>query len=175
MGTPTWYHNGILACCNAHKGKVKVTFNQGAHLPDPDKLFNAGLEGNQRRAIDFFEDEQNRQARTQNADPTRSPTMAAFRRRPRPSQKRAALSHQKPKMLAGRDRARHCSAKKTDRFGAVAEPIRLGGYLRLVSTDSWRSLRVVLEPEIVRSGVAFPEALLANSLIVLPEKSATQM
>lgn len=57
MGTPTWYHNGILACCNAHKGKVKVTFNQGAHLPDPDKLFNAGLEGNQRRAIDFFEDD----------------------------------------------------------------------------------------------------------------------
>ena len=27
----------------------------GANLPDPDKLFNAGLEGNQRRAIDFFE------------------------------------------------------------------------------------------------------------------------
>jgi hypothetical protein len=26
-----------------------------AHLPDPDKLFNAGLEGNARRAIDFFE------------------------------------------------------------------------------------------------------------------------
>src|SRR5213592_694798 len=26
-----------------------------ASLPDPDKLFNAGLEGNARRAIDFFE------------------------------------------------------------------------------------------------------------------------
>src|ERR1700686_1729301 len=27
----------------------------GAKLSDPDKLFNAGLEGNARRAIDFFE------------------------------------------------------------------------------------------------------------------------
>jgi hypothetical protein len=55
MGTPVWYHDGIIACANAHKGKVKLTFNQGAHLPDPKKLFNAGLEGNQRRAIDFYE------------------------------------------------------------------------------------------------------------------------
>jgi hypothetical protein len=55
MGTPVWYHNGIIACANAHKGKVKLTFDHGASLPDPNKLFNAGLEGNQRRAIDFFE------------------------------------------------------------------------------------------------------------------------
>jgi hypothetical protein len=34
---------------------VKLTFAHGASLPDPDKLFNAGLEGNMRRAIDFFE------------------------------------------------------------------------------------------------------------------------
>ena len=27
----------------------------GAKLADPDKLFNAGLEGNARRAIDFLE------------------------------------------------------------------------------------------------------------------------
>jgi hypothetical protein len=55
MGTPVWYHDGIIACANAHKGKVKLTFNFGANLPDPKKLFNASLEGNQRRAIDFFE------------------------------------------------------------------------------------------------------------------------
>ena len=55
MGTPTWYHGGLIAVANPHKGKVKVTFDQGAHLPDPNKLFNAGLEGNQRRAIDLFE------------------------------------------------------------------------------------------------------------------------
>jgi hypothetical protein len=45
----------MIAVANAHKGKVKLTFAHGAKLPDPDKLFNAGLEGNQRRAIDFFE------------------------------------------------------------------------------------------------------------------------
>jgi hypothetical protein len=57
MGTPVWYHDGIVACANAHKGKVKLTFNQGANLSDPNKLFNAGLEGNQRRAIDVFEED----------------------------------------------------------------------------------------------------------------------
>src|SRR5229473_8243278 len=55
MGSPVWSRDGIIAVCNAHKKWVKLTFDQGAHLPDPDKLFNAGLEGNQRRAIDFFE------------------------------------------------------------------------------------------------------------------------
>jgi hypothetical protein len=55
MGSPVWSHGGIIAVANAHKNKVKLTFSYGANLPDPDKLFNAGLEGNARRAIDFFE------------------------------------------------------------------------------------------------------------------------
>ncbi len=55
MGSPVWSRHGIIAVANAHKGKVKLTFAHGASLPDPDKLFNAGLEGNMRRAIDFFE------------------------------------------------------------------------------------------------------------------------
>jgi hypothetical protein len=55
MGSPVWSHNGIIAVANAHKGKVKLTFSHGASLQDPDKLFNAGLEGNARRAVDFFE------------------------------------------------------------------------------------------------------------------------
>ncbi|CAN5875242.1 DUF1801 domain-containing protein [soil metagenome] len=55
MGSPVWSRDGIIAVANAHKGKVKVTFDKGAHLPDPDTLFNAGLDGNQRRAIDLFE------------------------------------------------------------------------------------------------------------------------
>jgi hypothetical protein len=55
MGSPVWSHDGIIALANAHKGKVKLTFAHGARIPDPDKLFNAGLEGNARRAIDFFE------------------------------------------------------------------------------------------------------------------------
>ena len=55
MGSPVWSRDGIIAVGNAHKDKVKLTFDYGARLPDPEKLFNAGLEGNQRRAIDFFE------------------------------------------------------------------------------------------------------------------------
>ena len=54
MGSPVWSHDGIVAVANAHKNKVKLTFAHGASLRDPDKLFNAGLEGNARRAIDFF-------------------------------------------------------------------------------------------------------------------------
>lgn len=57
MGSPVWSRDGIIAVANAHKGKVKLTFLHGARLPDPDKLFNAGLEGNARRAIDFFEND----------------------------------------------------------------------------------------------------------------------
>jgi hypothetical protein len=55
MGSPVWSHDGIIAVGNAHKEKVKLTFAHGAQLPDPDKLFNAGLEGNAYRAIDLFE------------------------------------------------------------------------------------------------------------------------
>src|ERR1700756_186413 len=55
MGSPVWSRDGMIAVANAHKGKVKLTFAHGARLPDPDRLFNAGLEGNMRRAIDFLE------------------------------------------------------------------------------------------------------------------------
>jgi hypothetical protein len=55
MGTPVWSHEGMYALANAHKGKVKLTFHHGAELPDPKKLFNAGLDGNKWRAIDFRE------------------------------------------------------------------------------------------------------------------------
>src|SRR6201997_3430005 len=55
MGSPVWSHHGIIAVGNAHKDKVKLTFSHGASLPDPDKLFNAGLGGNAWRAIDLFE------------------------------------------------------------------------------------------------------------------------
>jgi hypothetical protein len=55
MGSPVWSQDGIIAVANAHKDKVKLTFSYGASLPDPEGLFNAGLEGNARRAIDFFD------------------------------------------------------------------------------------------------------------------------
>jgi hypothetical protein len=55
MGSPVWSRDGMIAVGNAHKDKVKLTFSHGADLPDPDKLFNAGLGGNAWRAIDLFE------------------------------------------------------------------------------------------------------------------------
>ncbi|MDR3485964.1 MAG: DUF1801 domain-containing protein [Bradyrhizobium sp.] len=55
MGSPVWSRDGMIAVANAHKAKVKLTFAHGAKLADPDKLFNAGLEGNAWRAIDFLE------------------------------------------------------------------------------------------------------------------------
>ena len=55
MGSPVWSRDGMIAVGNAHKDKVKLTFSNGASLPDPDKLFNAGLDGNRWRAIDLFE------------------------------------------------------------------------------------------------------------------------
>ncbi len=55
MGSPTWSLDGIIAVGNMHKGKVKLTFAHGADLPDPDRLFNAGLGGKAWRAIDFLE------------------------------------------------------------------------------------------------------------------------
>jgi hypothetical protein len=55
MGSPVWSRDGIIAVGNAHKDKVKLTFANGASLPDPDKLFNNGLGGKVWRAIDLFE------------------------------------------------------------------------------------------------------------------------
>ncbi|MBK5239306.1 MAG: DUF1801 domain-containing protein [Actinomycetales bacterium] len=66
MGSPVWERNGILCVGGIYKGKAKLTFMDGAALPDPDTLFNAELEGNKRRAIDFFEDDQTDEASFQN-------------------------------------------------------------------------------------------------------------
>ena len=56
-GVPTWYHDGILCTGETYKAAVKATFAKGASLDDPKGLFNASLEGNVRRAIDFHEGE----------------------------------------------------------------------------------------------------------------------
>jgi len=55
MGSPVWSRDGVIAVATALKDKVKLTFAHGANLADPEKLFNAGLGGNQWRAIDLFE------------------------------------------------------------------------------------------------------------------------
>jgi hypothetical protein len=55
MGTPTWSHDGVVAVAMPLKGKVKLTFSRGAHLPDPQKVFNNGLGGKEWRAVDLEE------------------------------------------------------------------------------------------------------------------------
>jgi hypothetical protein len=57
MGTPVWSRDGGLCTGESYKQVVKLTFFQGASLPDPRKLFNSSLEGNTRRAIDIREGE----------------------------------------------------------------------------------------------------------------------
>lgn len=54
-GVPVWSHGGIVCTGETYKNAVKMTFARGAALPDPAGLFNASLEGNVRRAIDFRE------------------------------------------------------------------------------------------------------------------------
>ena len=54
-GVPVWSHAGIICTGETYKNSVKMTFAKGASLEDPSGLFNASLEGNTRRAIDFHE------------------------------------------------------------------------------------------------------------------------
>ena len=51
--TPVWSHDGIVCTGETYKQTVKLTFAKGAFLADPHRLFNAGLTGNVRRAIDL--------------------------------------------------------------------------------------------------------------------------
>jgi len=54
-GVPVWSHDGLICTGETYKSVVKMTFAKGAALKDPSRLFNASLEGNTRRAIDFHE------------------------------------------------------------------------------------------------------------------------
>jgi hypothetical protein len=56
-GVPVWSHGGIICTGETYKSVVKMTFAKGAALDDPSGLFNASLDGNTRRAIDFREGE----------------------------------------------------------------------------------------------------------------------
>jgi hypothetical protein len=99
MGSPVWSRDGIIAVANAHNGKVKLTFAYGASLPDPDRLFNAGLEGNARRAIDFFEGDKINDRALKNLvraaidyNQTKSKKKASGRAKARKSKKTRALA-----------------------------------------------------------------------------------
>ena len=55
MGTAVWSHDGLICTVEIYKDVVKMTFPKGASLDDPSGLFNSGLEGQARRAIDIRE------------------------------------------------------------------------------------------------------------------------
>jgi hypothetical protein len=54
-GVPVWSHDGIVCIGEALKNAVRLTFPKGALIKDSKKLFNARLESNSVRAIDFPE------------------------------------------------------------------------------------------------------------------------
>ena len=54
-GVPVWTAGGIVTTGETYKKAVKLTFDKGALIPDPDGLFNSSLDGNRRRAIDIPE------------------------------------------------------------------------------------------------------------------------
>jgi hypothetical protein len=54
-GVPVWSHDGLICTGETYKSHVKVTFAKGAQLKDPKRLFNSGLGGSVRRAIDLHE------------------------------------------------------------------------------------------------------------------------
>ena len=47
--------NSKIGVGETYKAAVKLTFARGAALKDPSRLFNAGLDGGTRRAIDIHE------------------------------------------------------------------------------------------------------------------------
>ena len=55
LGVPAWSHGGIVLTGETYKDFLKLTFAKGAALKDPSGLFNSGLDGSVRRAIDIHE------------------------------------------------------------------------------------------------------------------------
>lgn len=54
-GVPVWSHDGIVCIGEALKSAVRLTFPHGASVKDSRELFNARLDSNSVRAIDFHE------------------------------------------------------------------------------------------------------------------------
>lgn len=54
-GVPAFSLDGLICTVEMWKGKVKINFNRGAKIADPDGLFNASLDAPAGRSIDLFE------------------------------------------------------------------------------------------------------------------------
>jgi len=109
-GVPVWSHDGMICTGETYKDKVKFTFAKGAALPDPSGLFNSGLEGGTRRAIDLYEgdkiDEKAlkaliRVAVALNTSPARKPTKGAASKSERSTATKGPSGAAKPKLLSG--------------------------------------------------------------------------
>src|SRR6185369_2544545 len=53
--TAVFTKNGNLCALGAFKDHIKINFFKGASLPDPQGLFNAGLDAKTSRSIDLHE------------------------------------------------------------------------------------------------------------------------
>ncbi len=58
-GVPTWSKGGIICVGNILKNSVRITFAKGGQFKDEKlrKYFNASLNGNFMRGIDYFEND----------------------------------------------------------------------------------------------------------------------
>jgi hypothetical protein len=54
-GTAVFNPDGMVCALGVFKDHVKLNFFKGASIPDPRKLFNAGLDAKATRAIDLYE------------------------------------------------------------------------------------------------------------------------
>lgn len=57
LGSISWESNGIVCVQDYLKSAVRLTFNHGAQVKDPKKMFNCRLESKDSRGIDFKEGE----------------------------------------------------------------------------------------------------------------------
>ena len=69
-GVPVWSHRRDRHHWRTYKNVVKLTFAKGAFLKDPDRLFNASLDGNLRARSDISEGEKIKEERAEEPDPS---------------------------------------------------------------------------------------------------------
>jgi len=55
LGSISWETNGIVCVQDYLKSAVRLTFNHGAQVKDPKKIFNCRLDSKDARGIDFKE------------------------------------------------------------------------------------------------------------------------
>jgi hypothetical protein len=113
-GVPVWSHHGIVCTGEMYTKVVKLTFAQGATIPDPSHLFNSSLEGNTRRAIDIHEGEK------VDARAFKALVKAAVARNDTPGPVRKAKA--KAKSRASKPSKATTKSRSTPKAGAKAKP-----------------------------------------------------